>query len=228
MGAMTTDTSPTTRRTKAHPPGTTYKYGPSHHVVAGAWLEKAFGESWDELLARFVREPLGIDVMQYVSAANLAGSIYASVADYSRFVEAQRADAQGTGPRRLLSREALEQQHASQARFTDPSLAWLISPQSGFDYGLNTYRWCARAYTEAEVFGPLEELQGLIDPTCDEVFIIGHGGKGGYNPFIEATGRYSAVFAMREDSPGEGDVYTGSEVGITTQVRLLVHLAMTK
>ncbi len=228
MSAMTTDTSSTTKKTKAHPPGTTYKYGASHHTVAGAWLEKTFGESWNKLFDRFVRVPLGVDIMEYTSAANLAGSMHTSVADYTRFVDALRADAQGTGPRRLLSKEAVLEQRAGQATNADPSLKWLITSQPGFDYGLNVWRWCARTFTEAEALGSVDELMGLIDPACDEVFIYGHAGKGGYGPFIDASGRYGAVFAMREDSPGAGETYTANEVGITAQVRLLVHLAMTK
>jgi hypothetical protein len=78
MNVMTTDTSSTTKKTKAHPPGTTYKYGASHHTVAGAWLEKSFGESWDKLFDRFVRVPIGADIMEYTSAANLAGSMHTS------------------------------------------------------------------------------------------------------------------------------------------------------
>ncbi|MFZ9887464.1 MAG: serine hydrolase domain-containing protein, partial [Myxococcota bacterium] len=104
--AMTSDTSASTRLRNAHPPGTTYKYGGSHLTIAGAWLEQISGEGWQQLFARLMLEPLDVD-MQYVRAANLAGSIQTSVADYSRFVDALRADAQGAETRRLLSFEAV-------------------------------------------------------------------------------------------------------------------------
>jgi hypothetical protein len=68
----------------------------------------------------------------------------------------------------------------------------------------------------------------LLDPACDEIFLYGHGGKGGYTPFIDDAGRYAAVFSMREDSPGGGADYTAEEQGITARVRLLTHLAMTR
>jgi D-alanyl-D-alanine-carboxypeptidase/D-alanyl-D-alanine-endopeptidase len=88
--AMTTDVSRDTRLRNAHPPGATYKYGASHHALAGAWLERAVGEPWEALFARFVRAPLGVD-MRYRRSTNLAGSVETSVADCTRFVGAQRA-----------------------------------------------------------------------------------------------------------------------------------------
>ncbi|MFZ9886965.1 MAG: hypothetical protein ACO3JL_05625, partial [Myxococcota bacterium] len=154
-----------------------------------------------------------------------AGAIQTSGADYSRFADARRAEAHGPEPR-LLSLEAVAAQRAVQARWADPSLAWLISPQQGLDYGLNVWRSCLRTFTEADATGPVEALAELIDPACDEVFQYGHGGKGGYNPFIDDAGRYSAVFAMREDSPGGGADYSSEELGITARVRMLTHLAM--
>ncbi len=225
--AMTTDTSPGTRRTGAHPPGTTYKYGASHLAVAGAWLEQVSGEPWDGLLERFVRAPLGVE-MSYRRAANLAGSLRTSVADFTRFVDALRADAHGSAPPRLLSLEAAAEQRAVQARFDDPSVAWLTTPQEGLDYGLNLWRMCVRDFSEEEALGSTETLIGLVDPNCDEVFIYGHGGKGGYTPFIDDAGRYAAVFSMREESPGGGADYASDELAITARVRLLTHLAMTR
>jgi CubicO group peptidase (beta-lactamase class C family) len=225
--AMTTDVSRDTRLRNAHPPGATYKYGASHLTVAGAWLERAFDEPWESLFARFVRAPLGVDV-RYRRATNLAGSIETSVADYTRFVDALRADAQGGGPRRLLSVEAAAAQRAVHASWSDAALTWLLTPQEGLDYGLNVWRWCVRAYTEEEALGSTETLRGLLDPACDEIFLYGHGGKGGYTPFIDDAGRYAAVFSMREDSPGGGADYTAEEQGITARVRLLTHLAMTR
>jgi CubicO group peptidase (beta-lactamase class C family) len=225
VAAMTTDVSPGTRRGSAHPPGTTYKYGASHLTVAGAWLEATFGESWDGLFDRLVRAPLDAD-MEYGRAANLAGSLRTSVADYTLFVAALRADAQGVEPRRLLSVDAAAEQRGVQARFDDPSLTWLITPQAGFDYGLNVWRQCVRDFSEADALGSNDDLVNLIDPDCDERFLYGHGGKGGYNPFVDDAGRYAAVFAMREESPGGGADYSDDELGITARVRLLTDLAM--
>lgn len=223
--AMTTDVSPATRRANAHPPGTTYKYGASHLTVAGAWLEATFGESWDGLFDRLVRAPLGVE-MEYARAANLAGSLHTSVTDYTLFVAALRADAQGVEPRRLLSVETAAEQRGVQARFDDPSLTWLITPHPGFDYGLNVWRQCVRDFSEAEALGSTDGLVSLIDPDCDERFFYGHGGKGGYNPFVDDAGHYAAVFAMREESPGGGANYSADEVAITARVRLLTDLAM--
>lgn len=225
VAAMTSDTGASTRRDSAHPPGTTYKYGASHLSVAGAWLERAFDESWESLFERLVRAPLAID-MQYTRDSNLAGSIWTSVADFTRYVDALRSDARGLAPKRLLSADAVREQRAVQASAADPSLVWLIKPESGVDYGLNTWRWCTREFSVEEALGAVESLAELRDPGCDDVFMYGHSGKGGFAPSMDAEGRYGLVFAMRQDSPGSGADYTPEELGLIARIRLLTHKAM--
>jgi CubicO group peptidase (beta-lactamase class C family) len=226
--AMTTDTSDGAR-TKAHPPGTTYKYGATHHAVAGAWLERQADASWDELLERYVRGPLGVS-MEYSREANLAGSLETSVVDYTLFADALRADSRAvaTGDEEgtvLLSAEALAEQRAAQV---PADAVVLLSPdEGGFEYGLNVWRWCTRSSSEEEALGDLDTLLELVDPACDEVFQLGHGGKGGYSPFVDDQGRYAAVLSVREESAGAGDEYTEDELVLSARTRLLVHLAMT-
>jgi serine-type D-Ala-D-Ala carboxypeptidase/endopeptidase len=216
--AMTTSTEQSTARQGAHAPGTTFKYGESHHAVAGAVVEKITGTAWSSVFQAKIQTPLGTK-MTYKSVKNLAGSMEASVSDYAKFVRGIQQDALGN--KVLLSKVAVEAQRASQI---PAGAARLIGPQPGFDYGLNNWRWCYSPFDEATVLGDLTKLS--IDNSCSQVFQTGHGGKGGYQPFIDAQGRYFAVFASREESAGAGDQYNNEELALTMRVRLLTHLAM--
>jgi hypothetical protein len=106
--------------------------------------------------------------------------------------------------------------------------------QPGLDYGLNTWRWCYRN-TDAETllaFGRMpeaftpEDLLGVQDATCSEVHQQGHGGKGGYQPFVDRPRGFYGVFAMREPSAGGGDQYSYSELALTAVVRLYAGLVV--
>jgi serine-type D-Ala-D-Ala carboxypeptidase/endopeptidase len=214
--------SPTagTPRKSAHPPGTTYKYGASHHAVAGAVVEAITGKSYAAVFSEKVAKPLGLS-MTYKSDTNLAGTIDASVADYAKFLGAMFHDGQGHTPKRVISKEAAEQQRRAQV---GPQVVQLITSQADAVYGLNTWRWCTMPFDASAIAAPPKVT---IDPTCTHVFQQGHGGKGGYLPFLDVGGRYYAVYAMREVSPGTGADYSPEEVAISANVRYLTHLAMT-
>ena len=102
----------------------------------------------------------------------------------------------------------------------------LLGPATQAEYGLNLWRYCSSPFGEEEALGPVEGLWALADPACDDVFLLGHGGKGGYVPFMDAEGRYGAVLAIREDSPGAGDQYADEQLALSARVQMLVHLAM--
>lgn len=214
-------------RTRAHLPGTTYKYGASHHAIAGAWVEARTGDSWGELLDRHVLAPTGAAIT-YRRASNLAGSAVASTVDFTRFVNGARADslalAEGDPDGgMLLSLEAAAEQRASQV---PEGAVVLLKPANEAEYGLNLWRYCTEPFDEQDALGPVEGLHALVDPSCDDVFVLGHGGKGGYAPFMDARGRYGGVLSIREDSPGGGAQYTEEQLALSTRVRMLVHLAM--
>jgi D-alanyl-D-alanine-carboxypeptidase/D-alanyl-D-alanine-endopeptidase len=211
----------------AQPPGTVYKYGPASQVIAAAMLEVATGESYASLFQRLVRTPTGMSAT-YQNPTEIAGSLRASVADYARFV---RAIYRSGAPGRLLSAAALEEQERNQL---PAGVVRLSQLQPGLDYGLNTWRWCYRN-TPAErllafgrtpqAFRP-EDLLALQDATCSEVHQQGHGGKGGYQPFVDRRRRFYGVFAMREPSDGGGDQYSYSELSLTAVVRLYAGLVV--
>jgi CubicO group peptidase (beta-lactamase class C family) len=221
----TQDPAQTDPRRDAHPPGTTYKYGPAHHVVAAAGLEAVLGESFQSLFERLVVEPLDVE-MGYSNELNLAGSLETSVIDYTRFVDALRRDLRGVGPVALLSPEALLEQRSPQV---PEEAVVLISPSEHFAYGLNVWRFCTETLSADEVMAlDAAGLLERVDPTCAEQFVLGHSGKWGYTPFVDEQGRYGAVLSVRQDSAGLGDQYDEEQVLLSAKARLLVHAAMTQ
>ena len=211
----------------AQPPGTVFKYGAAPQVIAAAMLEVATGESYASLFERLVRTPVGMSAT-YQNPTDISGAMRTSVTDYARFVRAiYHAGALGT----LLSAEALEEQERNQL---PAGVVRRSQLQPGLDYGLNTWRWCYRN-TDAqtllafgrtpEAFTP-EDLLGVQDATCSEVHQQGHGGKGGYQPFVDRPRGFYGVFAMREPSPGGGGQYSYSELALTAVVRLYAGLVV--
>ncbi|MFK7927736.1 MAG: serine hydrolase domain-containing protein [Myxococcota bacterium] len=224
--AAFTETISAQTRSAAHPPGQTFKYGSTHQAVAGAWAEQITGTSFDALYRAHIASPLAIQA-EFRRPTNLSGSLQATPAEYADYVRALQLDsqaAQAGAPTQLLSRDALLQQRRNQI---PAEAAVLSSTERGlFDYGLNTWRWCTESVTTEQATGPASDLPGFADPSCAAVFQLGHGGKGGYLPFMDAEGRYSAVFVTREDSPGAGSEYTVDESTIAMRIRMLTHLAM--
>lgn len=204
----------------AHPPGTTYKYGSSHLAIVGAVVEALAQRSFAEVFEAKVKGPIGAATMVYTNPKLLAGSLKASPADIGLFVGAVFHDGLGREPKRILSKAAVDAQRANQMPM---GVVPLLSPQPGTDYGLNNWRWCYAPFDKSAADDPMKLV---LDPTCSNVFQAGHGGKGGYMAWADAAGRYYAVFAMREESPGGGADYTNEETLITTKVRLYTHLAM--
>ncbi len=215
--ATCTRTSP---RTAACPAGTVYRYGETHHAVVGAVVENILGQRWADALAAEITGPLGV-TMGYLNPRNpnIAGGLRTSVADYATFVASLARAARGERGG-VISPEAFALQEAVQASGDDVLL--LLSPQPGFDYGLNVWRWCYAPITAADV----EQPSALRpDRSCASgPFALGHGGKGGYNPWIDRRSGAYAVFATREASPGGAADYTEAERALATQVRLWVHL----
>lgn len=205
-------------RTSAHPPGTTYKYGESHQVVAGAVVEQLSRMPWTTVYETLVATPAGM-AAAYRSQTLLSGSLRSSVSDYAKFVRALFHDGRD-GTRTILSAAAIEQQERSQM---PPSVAYLITPQPGLEYGLNIWRWCYAPH------GPeiLDDPTAIVaDATCTAVHQSGHGGKGGFQPWIDRERGFYGVFSMREPSPAGGADYTVAEVSITTAVRLYAGLVI--
>ena len=162
---------------------------------------------------------------------NISGSLRASVADYAKFVRAVFHDGQPGANAIVLSPAAVQEQEKSQM---PPGVVYLSQLQPGLEYGLNTWRWCYQDI-DAETllafgrdpnsFEPADVL-AMQDSSCTGVHQQGHGGKGGYQPFVDRKRGFYGVFAMREPSPGAGDQYSFSELTLTAVVRLYAGLVV--
>lgn len=205
----------------AQPPGTVYKYGGAQQVVAAAMLEVQTGQSFESLYNANVKIPLGLNA-SYKRTTAVSGSLQTSVAEYAKFVRAQFHDGQAGGTGKLLSAATLAEQEKSQM---PANIIYLTAPQKGSEYGLNTWRWC-NLYAPADKVLALDATVYVTDPTCSAVHQQGHGGKGGYQPFVDRKREFYGVFAMREPSPGGGADYTDTEAGLTAAVRYYAGLVV--
>ncbi|MBL8956203.1 MAG: beta-lactamase family protein [Myxococcaceae bacterium] len=204
-----------TPRGSAQPPGTVYKYGATHHAVAGAALEKLAGVGFETLFAQLVATPSGLQG-RYLNGVNLAGSLRTSVADYAKLVRALYHDGKGSRSKVLLSPATVAEQEAPQA---GASVRVLLSPQPGLEYGLNVWRWCYRPVELNDLF-TFDAASVVEDPACTAIHQTGHAGKGGFVPFIDRKAKVYGVFAMREDSPGGDADYSAEERDVALRVRL--------
>jgi len=208
------------RITDGHAPGTTYKYGESHLTIAGAVAERIDMRPWSAIFEARVRGPAGLEMTYRATHGNpsLAGSVQASVAEYARFVRAVFHDGRdGTGL--VLSRAAVEEQRSAQV---GADVVLRNAPQPGMAYGLNTWRMCTEWPTLPDLAAGRAPA---ARPDCTAPFQNRHGGKGRQQPFIDLSSDAYVVFAMREDSAGGGDDYSGT-LGVTEGVRSLTALIL--
>jgi CubicO group peptidase (beta-lactamase class C family) len=198
-----------------------YKYGSAHQVIAAAMIEVASGQSFETLYETLVKNPLGL-LAQYKNPTLISGSLHSSVADYSKFVRAVYHDGAGDHATAILSKAAVTAQEASQM---PPGVVYRGTPQPGLEYGLNTWRWCYQPLAAATLLAlDGTAIQAALDPSCAAVHQQGHGGKGGYQPFIDRARGIYGVFSMREPSPGGDATYTTAETNMTTTARLYAGL----
>ena len=205
----------------SHPPSTTYKYGGAHQLVAAAMIELATGQSFPILYKTLVKDPIGL-TGDYTNPNNLSGGYWTSVSDYAKFVRAIFHSKDPTSKLKILSFEATNEQEKSQM---PPGVVYRMSPQKGLEYGLNTWRWCYKYMTAEQLLDPNiaanpTEAMSYQDTSCTQVHQQGHGGKGGYHPFIDRKRGMYGVFSMREASAGGGADYEANELNTTALVRL--------
>jgi CubicO group peptidase (beta-lactamase class C family) len=207
-----------------HPPGKTFKYGETHHTVAAAIVERLTGEHFVDTFERLIRKKLGVE-LQYRGDTNpnLAGSIHTSPLHYAAFVRAIFHDGR-EGTETLLSPSAIAAQRTDQWR---SDVVILNGPQPGMRYGLNNWRWCNNDLPSLlDVDDPSEIAKDYApNPDCAQMFMVGHGGKGGYTPWIDVREDYYAVFSMREPSSGGGDDYSDTDA-LNVTVRLMTSQIM--
>jgi CubicO group peptidase (beta-lactamase class C family) len=134
----------------AHPPGTMFDYGGAAFQLSGAVAQAVTGKRWEELFQERLARPLGMTSSRYghpapelesatdVQNPNLQAGLFASAADYLRFLA--MIDARGAGAgQQILTRDSIATMERTRIRGLDKRFV----PPGGkphFEYGLGL--WC--------------------------------------------------------------------------------------
>ena len=174
------------------PPATRFEYGSGHLHVAARMAEVITGETWDAIVQRQLRAPLGLPAefryytypQQTSGLVNplIAGGLRASVDEYARVLglvfQKGRVDGQ-----QLVSATLFDQQ----SREPYPNVIVGASPARAagldFRYGLTAWLECATPATG-----------------CNS---LDSAGAFGFTPWIDRDANYYAILGM-ELSPGSG------------------------
>ena len=206
----------------SHKPGRTFKYGSAHLTVLGAVLEAYSERPMNALLQEYINKPLGLDWTfgrDFLHPnPNLSGGLEASVEQYARFVSLHFHRGEYKGER-LLEADLIDEQQKVQwpddvTVLLHPGLPDEEDADTGdafpFEYGLNNFRYCttepdpARLDAQTGLWNIQEDVE--FDPECSEISLVGHGGRGGFAPWISLKGNYYAVLSIREDYSEYDDI----------------------
>jgi CubicO group peptidase (beta-lactamase class C family) len=195
------------------PPATRFDYGSGHLHVAARMAEVLTGESWDAIVQRQLRTPLGLPAefryytypQQALGLQNplIAGGLRASADEYARLlgVVYQKGLLDG---QRLISAALFDEQ----AREPYPNVVIGTSPaqQAGypFRYGLTAWLECATPATG-----------------CTS---LDSAGAFGFTPWIDRAAGYYAILGM-ELAPGAG---TQFGIPLEQQLKPLVAQAIAR
>ena len=177
-----------------HPPGAAFRYGGQHMHVAGAIAEIVTGQSFVELLAERILQPLGmtrtamfqvgdfrIDDVTHPSPAGTAAS---SLGDYGRFVEMLFHDGVAPDGTVVLSRESVAEMQRDQIADAEYVGAAPFRVAMKSPYGLGEW----------------------IDWTDEagNAVVLSSDGKFGFRPWIDRVNDLFGVYLI--DDRGEGYV----------------------
>lgn len=170
------------------PAGTLFDYGSTHLAVAGRMAEVATGESWADLFASRLREPLGIgtDAQYYATPRNpvptenplLAGGLRMTMDEYARVLRLVFDKGVFDG-KRLVDAALFD----AQAVMPYPRATVGHSPWPDGRYGLTAWLECAT---------PETGCAALSSP-----------GAFGFTPFLDRDAGYYAVLGMEIDREDE-------------------------
>ncbi len=121
-------------------PGTQFRYGPGHLVVAAAAAESVTGTPFATLFQQRVAQPLGMTQTFFAGGANPspAGSARSSMSDYVRFVRAMWNDGDA-GTTRILSEQAVSEMQRDQTDGAPIVKATQIRKALGSRYGFGEW-----------------------------------------------------------------------------------------
>lgn len=159
-----------------HAPGTAFAYGGAGFTVAGRMAEAASRQSWVEIFASRIAQPLGLKQTGYGNEPNALlseGQPYSSPADYVTFLEMILNGGTHAG-RRILSERSV----AEMTRVQTEGAAVASSPREKPEYGLGC--WI-----------------DLADSTGKGVVITSPGG-GGFLPWVDREHGIVGVIAVKD------------------------------
>jgi CubicO group peptidase (beta-lactamase class C family) len=168
------------------PPGTRFDYGSTHLHVAARMAEVVTGDSWNEIFATQLRDPLGLpsDLVYYanpIAASGTdnplpAGGLIVSMQEYERLLHFVFDKGRWQGAT-LLRPEIFDvqriQPYPGAAIVTTPA----TSVGTGVRYGLTAWLECSTPATGCEV--------------------ISSPGAFGFNPWLDRDVGYYAILGMR-------------------------------
>lgn len=138
------------------PPGTAYEYSNTGYMIAAAMLERATGETWEDLITQRLFEPLGMTTAGFgppsakdeldhprghwangKSAKRFdnpavygpAGTVHASLEDWLKFLRLHLAGARGE-PSDLLSPESFARLHEPVGTTPPYAMGWIVTERS--------------------------------------------------------------------------------------------------
>ncbi len=173
-------------------PGTVFKYGSPALQVAGALVEQATGESWSQLFAERITQPLGMThtawgnpLRPYMSPSavhnpNLQGGVVTTAEDYSKFLTMLAAGGVYRD-HRVLSSQAVAAMETAQTRGLPKGFMPPGGASADVEYALGN--WCE-----------ISEADG----TCR---MVSSPGALGTYPWIDRKNGIYGIFFMRRRLP---------------------------
>lgn len=166
-------------------PGEAFYYGPSHMQVLAAIAEAATGESWADLYASRVAEPVGMEdtVYNWPSADNprVSAGAQTTLQDFQRFAQAMLVNA--------LWPTTWSEMVIDHTPSTEVTVEYspMNNPSRGWHYGLGVWLEC-----------PNPEW----DASCETVDVISASGLFGFHLWVDLARGHYAVLAMEDSFNG--------------------------
>jgi CubicO group peptidase (beta-lactamase class C family) len=178
-------------------PESFFEYGATHMMVAGRMAEVATKQSWDQIFAKYITQPLGLlpqtrygggtigdrrILAQPTRNPRLDGGLQISSADYTKFLRMVYQKGKYNG-RQIIRPDLIAMMETSQFK---PQTKIKYSPAARYpykmEYGLGNWVECIEANCTRQVNSSL--------------------GAFGFYPWIDRQNEYYGILAMEQDRGG--------------------------
>ena len=199
--------------TPAAAPGTRFDYGSTHLHVAARMAEVATGDTWAEVFATQLKQPLGLGAdMLYYSAPRqaagttnplIAGGLRATMNEYARVLQLEFT--RGTfGGTRLIADALFTEQGSEPYPDADIGNSPFAAVALEFHYGLGAWLECT--------------------PPAVNCGVVSSPGAFGFTPWVDRDGGYYAMIAMEVGNSELGVV--NFSVALAQQLKPLIREAL--